>query len=461
MNSFYYDHSQDAYQYPDINDIIDQQERLKTKKSKPKMDKQNIVIRLVLGHFVSNEELRYLYKHCTPYEIADLDRVFQGRISASSYEAFDTRGLSRGYSEGYTSEVMEINGTRSIIMLPTATPDLDVEENSAFVTHTVLDVLENNLHEDFDEALRWNINNYPRDVIRALELDSAFAVKYVGCRSKRVESMWDQRWDDFKADVVLLADVDVTMPVTTKSGDLVLIEHRVIRKQIEYRLRYTFDLIGKTGKRTCTRPIGGPSAFFTPDKITTQKEWSTDASLRFQCKSDADYIRMTQKMLSAVYPEALEEPTKIDGDLLVERLSDYLEHKYHGMTVRLREECLGMNCGIIGQIIYADTIMTDGCGMPLELKAGDILINLDEIHRPSDRLATIAHECIHVFMDTPFFLLQMMAGTPPAFLDRSIKWLKAERKLQGTGGSLDYILPNRNTKYVFDEKEMKRFHVMK
>lgn len=56
---------EDAYKYPDINDIIEQEERLREekrarkrgKKSAKPMDAQNIKIRLALGLFVSKEEI--------------------------------------------------------------------------------------------------------------------------------------------------------------------------------------------------------------------------------------------------------------------------------------------------------------------------------------------------------------------------------------------------------------------
>lgn len=90
---------------------------------------------------------------------------------------------------------------------------------------------------------------------------------------------------------------------------------------------------------------------------------------------------------------------------------------------------LGKNCGIKGKIFYADTTIPDKNGKPIHIKAGDLVINLDEIDDscPSDRLATIIHECIHVYVDTPCFLLQKMAGQPTyGYTDRNIKWLRAE-----------------------------------
>lgn len=114
-------------------------------------------------------------------------------------------------------------------------------------------------------------------------------------------------------------------------------------------------------------------------------------------------------MLSEVYPEALEKPTAIDGDELVERMSDWLNSKYPGMKLKVREEWLGEN-GIRGQIYFADKKTLDFKGEPVEFKAGDIVINMDYIEEDWDRNSALIHECLHVYLHLPFFMLQMMAG---------------------------------------------------
>ena len=123
----YWDWTQDSYEYPDINDIIEQEERLREekrakkrgKKSVPtkQVDAQNIKVRLVLGLFVSKEELKYLYQHSNMLEIAELDRLFGGQISAAGLGRQSERGIDHGYHEGYTSDVVEVDGRRIIVIL--------------------------------------------------------------------------------------------------------------------------------------------------------------------------------------------------------------------------------------------------------------------------------------------------------------------------------------------------------
>lgn len=350
---------QESYRYPDINDIIDQEERVKeakkarqTGKSTNPMDKQNIQIKLVLGHFVSNEELKYLYQHSSLSEIADMDRLYEGRISAAGCGQKVSRGLDRGYSEGYRSDVAEINGTRKIIMVPMSTPDVNVDKNSTSKIHSVADVFQNNLHEDFGEAVRRTVETFPHDVVDALKVKDAVGVRYEGCKFLRTESSWDQRIDDFKVDVIVNVEVTLRVPAAHKCGEDVLMLYTSKKYRLNYRLRYTFDLYGKTGRKTCSGPLVMPAALFPSDMITMQKTWKTTDYLRPVIRR-TDLPKLVRRMLKDIYPEAIEKPTAIDGDEFVEAMSEWLNRRYPGMKLRVREEWLGEN-GIRGQIFFAD-----------------------------------------------------------------------------------------------------------
>lgn len=441
--------TQDTYQYPDIPDIverIEQEERAKkavrsrkrASAKKPPMNKENICVRLGIGAYVSKEEREYYRSHCNAYELAELKRFYAmhglfGMVAPDN--AFSGRGMDRGYTEGHMSTVIEIDGKDTLVMMPTATPDINIDDDSATRFHTVLDVLENNLHEEFDEALRWLTAKYPEDVIKALEVQDATKVSFGRILSKRIETSWDQPLDNFDADVLLLAEFNVRMPASVQCGEHTLLVYKDMKRCVEYRLRYTFDLYGKTGRKTCSGPFGAPVKFFPAEMAEKMQEWRADDILRPRLETYADYIRLADKMLAAVYPEALKDPTVIDGDLLVERLSEYMNKRYRGLKLRLRKEHLGKGCGIKGHIFYSDMILMGDDGKPVKFKAGDIVINMYEINenRPSDLLATIIHECIHVFVDTPCFMLQKMAGKPSySYMDRNIKWLKAEANKQNS-----------------------------
>ena len=417
--------TQDSYEYPDINDIIEQEERLEEEKrakstekrgkksalSKP-MDKQNIQIRLALGQFVSKEELKYLYLHSSIFEIAELDRLFGGRISAAGCGQQSKRGIDHGYHEGYTSDVVEVNGKRKLVMVPTASPDLNVDANSINKLHSVVDVLQNNFHEDFGQAVCYAVERFPQDVVKALKEKDAIGVRYESCQFSRVESTWDQRLDEFKVDVIVDVKVAVRIPVVHNPGgiktDNLLLVYKDVSRSLTYRLRYALDLYGKTGVKTCSGPVVMPAVLFPPDIITMQKTWRTTGYLR-PIIWRKDFPRLIRRMLSEVYPEALERPTAIDGDELVERMSDWLNRKYPGMKLRVREEWLGQN-GIRGRIYFADKMTLDYDGEPIAFKAGDIAINMDYIEEDWDRNSAIIHECLHVYLHLPFFMLQMMAG---------------------------------------------------
>ena len=472
----YWDWTEDAYEYPDINDIIDQEERLKEEKrarkrgKKPEkpMDVQNIKIRLVLGQFVSKEELNYLYQHSTVFEVAELDRLFGGSISAAGLGRKSDRGIDHGYHEGYTSDVVEVNGRRTLVMIPTSSPDLNVDANSVNKLHSVVDVLQNNIHEDFGQAVCCAIRKFPQDVRKVLNEADAIDIRYVGCEFMRVESTWDQRLDAFKVDVIVNAEVAARIPAVHNPGcvssDNVLLVYKEVSRHIIYRLRYTLDLYGKTGVKTCSGPSVMPAMLFPPDIITMQKTWRTTSYLR-PIIWRKDFPRLIRRMLSEVYPEALERPTAIDGDELVERMSEWLNRKYPGMRLRVREAWLGQN-GIRGQIYFADKKTIDHEGEPVEFKAGDIVINMDYIDEDWDRHSAIIHECLHVYLHLPFFMLQMMAGNPDySYTDRvsdggASNGASGEMKLE-TAAERDHLKwmewqAEKMTPYVMMEESMVR-----
>lgn len=74
-----------------------------------------------------------------------------------------------------------MNGRSSLVMMPTATPDINIDEDSAEKVHTVLDVLQNNLHEDFGEALCFLAQTCPTDITETLGITDALSVEFEGC----------------------------------------------------------------------------------------------------------------------------------------------------------------------------------------------------------------------------------------------------------------------------------------
>ncbi|MCQ2417993.1 MAG: helix-turn-helix transcriptional regulator [Oscillospiraceae bacterium] len=395
------------YRYPDILDILDMEERKERRKKgilseyEIENKKQMIVINLILGNFVSQADLRFLYKNGTQKEIDDMDRLFHGIVTAVGSRKTIAEGKKRGYSEGYKSDYINIDGTKVHAIIPTSTPDINIDSDSTTKLHSLRDILQHNLHENFSEAAKYTVDTYPETVIAALKQSNIVNVDYNNCKLVRVESRWDQPLDKFNVDIILNIGVILTIAENTFS---------TVKRRVLYRLRYTFDLFGKNGQKTCSGPVAAPVNLFPTDKITEQGSWKTTDYLNIVASKD-DFPELVRQMLKNIYPQALKNPTRIDGEELVERMSDWLGRKYEGMHLRLREEYLGEN-GVKGQIYFYDTTIVDEDGYRIEVKAGDIVINTAYIERDCDRNATIIHECSHVYLHLPFFMLQMMAGKP-------------------------------------------------
>ena len=119
--------------------------------------------------------------------------------------------------------------------------------------------------------------------------------------------------------------------------------------------------------------------------------------------TNEDYDRFAALMLGVYCKEALLRPTSIDGITLA-----------HAMGLRVREVRFAFDKDIKGRTYFEERDVAllddDGNVRLVRIKPGQILINTNRVTLETDYNNTIIHECVHVFKDNYFFLLQRMAG---------------------------------------------------
>jgi len=119
--------------------------------------------------------------------------------------------------------------------------------------------------------------------------------------------------------------------------------------------------------------------------------------------TNEDYDRFAALMLGEYCKKALLRPTSIDGDSLA-----------RAMGLRVRDVRFAFDKDIKGRTYFEEReealLDDDGNVRLVRVKPGQILINTNRVSLETDRNNTIIHECVHVFKDKYFFLLQRMAG---------------------------------------------------
>lgn len=156
--------------------------------------------------------------------------------------------------------------------------------------------------------------------------------------------------------------------------------------------------------KNCSAPAIAPAAYFLKDEITEQKTAITNQYL-LPIMYAEDYVKAGRRMLERYYPEALDKPTAVDGMELARR-----------MQLEVRRVRFEQGSDIQGRIYFDWTWVKlrdkNGSISKEKIPPMIILINTDLCPTPEIENSTVIHECCHVFLDLPFFKLQMLSGKP-------------------------------------------------
>ena len=289
-------------------------------------------------------------------------------------------------------------------MVPVLMPFYTAEEQNSLERgsrpYTVVEILREVFKEDFRKAIQGYMDVCPEGTAKAVGNDEAkqFHLKWLS--EPKVESSLRQPACTTAVDLIFRASVEAMVPVSrNKDADEAAIMEQK-RFYANFRMRYHLGLWDKT----CSAPAIAPCEFFPSDMITEQKTAITNQYL-LPIMFAKDYATVGRRMLERYYKEALDCPTAVDGMELARR-----------MKLEVRKVRFEQGSDIQGRIYFDWTWVTirdkNGKVTREKIPPMTILINMDLCPTPEIENSTIIHECCHVYLDLPFFKLQMLSGKP-------------------------------------------------
>ena len=328
---------------------------------------------------------------------------------------------------------------------------------------TVVEILKEVFHEDFRKAISRYMSECPEGVAKAVGVQNVSDVRLVLLSEPKVESSLHQPACATAVDLLFSAIVEVHTPQTipislsdcdsgTDAENTETATPRIpqttritttSRHRIEFRMRYYIRLWDKT----CSAPVIAPKALFPVDDITEQKTAITNQYL-LPVMYAKDYAETARRLLWLHYREALTAPTAVDGWELAKR-----------MNLEVRKVRFEKNSDIQGRIYFDWTsvriVDENGEGKVERIPPMTILVNSELCTSREVENSTIIHECCHVFLDLPFFKLQMLGGRPyTSFTSRKRK----KKGFSQTNSPIDWmeLQAEKLPAYILMEEENTR-----
>ena len=306
----------------------------------------------------------------------------------------------------YGLTMLPDNGGIVPVLMPFYTAEAHNSLERGSRPYSVVEILREVFSEDFFKAIQCYMDRCPEGAAKAIGVDEARNCKLLWLSEPKVESSLKQPACTTAVDLVFKATVEAMVPcsmLAKTEGNGEQQEAAVMEKRrytADYRMRYYIGLWHKN----CSAPAIAPVAYFPKDEITEQKTAITNQYL-LPIMYAEDYVKAGRRMLERYYPEALDRPTAVDGMELARR-----------MQLEVRRVRFEQGSDIQGRIYF------DWTWVELRDKSGrirkekippmTILINTDLCPTPENENSTVIHECCHVFLDLPFFKLQMLSGKP-------------------------------------------------
>lgn len=257
---------------------------------------------------------------------------------------------------------------------------------------SAVEILKEVFNEDFREALEMFIRYYPDDVRAAIGNSYAENLRLIRISEPRVADTYDA--DPKHLAVELDINAGIRADIGSVTADFIT----------RFRMSYLIDVMG----RKCSAPsicAASPTAANHSQRIN---------AFLLPIMYEDDYPDTAYRMLKTYYPEALNEPTAIDGIEMAHRMRLIVKH------VRLPK---GSDArGLIFFTRSKVTVLDDDNGSRvMDVLPMTILLNTDLCPTAEIKNSTVVHECVHAYLDYRFFMLQSLSGKPyEASMGRSV-----------------------------------------
>ena len=326
------------------------------------------------------------------------------------------------------------------VLLPVYTAEAQNSLERGARPYTVVEILKEVFKEDFHKAIQCYMDQCPEGTAKAIKVDEAKDFHLVWLSEPRVESSLKQPACTTAVDLVFNTTVEALVPAMQGNGAETVTVMEKRRYHAGFRVRYLLGLWNKT----CSAPIIAPCDYFPSDMITEQKTAITNQYL-LPIMYAEDYAKAGRRMLERYYKEALETPTAVNGMELARQ-----------MKLDVRKVRFEKGSDIQGRIYFDWTWVTlrnGKGGLEREkIPPMTILINMDLCPTREIENSTIIHECCHVYLDLPFFKLQMLSGKPyTSYTSRR----KRKKRYSRNNGPIDWmeLQAEKLPAYVLMEEE--------
>ncbi|MBR5046951.1 MAG: hypothetical protein IKX76_01815, partial [Eubacterium sp.] len=284
------------------------------------------------------------------------------------------------------------------------TSEKTAERNRAY---PVTEILKENYKEDFHSAVSRFVSHKPEtfagmEGFKSDTEDTAdLRFENRATRVLYVESVLNQPTHATIVDVIVRSEIRSYKEGQDSKGNQMW-TYTGKRQFVDFRLRYMLDM--RLCRQKCLGPVVGVFRILENDLL--REEGSLKMSDHMvPVIHDKDYDGIGRNVLEKYYPEALNdpEPTKVRGEILASR-----------MGLKVLYARLPENSNVFGQLYFGfgrvEVLGEGGRPETMIMQPGTILINETQCRNYAVRNSTIIHECCHLYLNRPFFLLQCMTG---------------------------------------------------
>jgi hypothetical protein len=261
-------------------------------------------------------------------------------------------------------------------------PRSEKKEGNNMVEYTIEDVLHQSFGEDFHERLKKSLQLHPESIHRVKGFDTAKEITVLQTTLRKMRSIWDQPLDATMVDVILAGKIEA-----------VLASGKIVHRTLDFQIRYCFNL------HLCCQTVGvifmGLEKFAPKDAMSDPNEIRLDSCM-YAITSAENNELIAERMLEEYYPEALNDPVRVDGYVLAKRM---------GLKIIVDD----VELGACAKLYVNHACIQTRDGRTLNLKPGSIVMDGLLCCSFDIENQAIVHECIHMYRDRKHFLLQMLA----------------------------------------------------
>jgi len=259
--------------------------------------------------------------------------------------------------------------------------------------YNIIEAMHKSFNYDIGEEMRQYIKEGPNSVRRVTGKDDARCFQLVNWQINAVFSQYGRPVNAMIFDAI----VGCKLAVCTSIEGVEMYDEVT---EADFDLRFVLDMTCPGGRIWPPRIVPAKDAF---RGMALCQGIPMNEYFEPVLRTNEDYDRFARMMLSVYNERALTRPTIIRGTDLAKQ-----------MGLKIRYVGFALEKDVKARTYFVDTreaLLDDQGKLYYEIiKPGTILVNVARLRSEEDQNTTIIHECVHVFKDYYFFMIQRMAG---------------------------------------------------